>query len=102
MDGAGKPWGYFSYDADPEQRRGAGHDDQTERNAEARPLGARDVQRVGGVRHSQLLTPAERPLVIPLSYRVESQQFTLLHKVSHYGASEINKAENQQRGHCRL
>jgi hypothetical protein len=48
---AGKQQGYVSYDTDPEQRRRAGHDDQTERNAEARPLGAFDMQRVGGVRH---------------------------------------------------
>jgi hypothetical protein len=37
-------------------------------------------------------------LALPPPYRVESQQFTLPKKVSHYGASEINKAENQQRG----
>jgi hypothetical protein len=51
MDEGEETMGYFSNHADPEQRRRAGHDDQTERDAKARPLGARDVQRVGGVRH---------------------------------------------------
>ena len=38
----------FLYNTDPKQRRGAGHDDQTQRDSEAGPLGARDVQRVRG------------------------------------------------------
>jgi hypothetical protein len=36
-------------------------------------------------------------LALPVRYRVESQQFTLLHKVSHYGAIKTRKTKDQQR-----